>query len=577
MKKLFLLIALTLCNVTFNAQTGVTCSGSTGTGACVKAISPTLQGVIHTTSTSLTSTVGGSWWYGANTSFSNALNTGFTYYRPSSTFGEHVATWKNQATGVQLLLSNIGSTSAGRFKPLRNQAIGLCDSAGTDGVKVSPGGRVVIGVQSSTQAAQLYVQGDVKATSSVVASGFAIPGGTSSQYLLADGTVGSGGGGGGSLPATQIAVGSGTSITSYSSALIKSTGSATFGTGGMQNADNAYIRINAVFDPANNFDGTGFQDFMRVATTTTSNVNYQSFGAFYGNETGDATGDWDDVGAFLHGPDLGATATYTMMYGYWDAPRIRGSVNLLERRAINIEDIDVFNTATCGPNVGIRVAYMDGGSTNKAIDIIGDNITETAGQVLVKDLRANVRDSPIDRLVLSSPNDGNYDVYTKMMFQAGGQAVIRLEGGLAELSPPNTPGNGYGVLNIKGMNNTFGGDGDANTGQNIISFYGDNSVKFYGNIYNANSTINTTAGDAATINSISGRFRKDASGSTFTLTNSFITANSIIICTRVTSGITTGYDIVAVAGSGSATITFETAGVAAAPSANCDVNFWIIN
>lgn len=93
----------------------------------------------------------------------------------------------------------------------------------------------------------------------------------------------------------------------------------------------------------------------------------------------------------------------------------------------------------------------------------------------------------------------------------------------------------------------------------------------------AAAAIDATAGDAATINALAGRFRKDTSGTTFTLTNSFITANSIITLTIGTVGITTGYDLAVVPGAGSAVITFQTAGVAAAPSANCDVNFHVLN
>jgi hypothetical protein len=89
--------------------------------------------------------------------------------------------------------------------------------------------------------------------------------------------------------------------------------------------------------------------------------------------------------------------------------------------------------------------------------------------------------------------------------------------------------------------------------------------------------IDVTAGDAVTINSTAGRFRKDNSGSVFTLTNSFITANSVIVLTSSTTGITTGYHLACVAGAGSAVITFETAGVAAAPNTNYDVNFIIMN
>lgn len=90
-------------------------------------------------------------------------------------------------------------------------------------------------------------------------------------------------------------------------------------------------------------------------------------------------------------------------------------------------------------------------------------------------------------------------------------------------------------------------------------------------------SINTTAGDSATINATAGRFRKDTSGTTFTLTNSYITADSIIMLQVATVGLTAGFDLAVVAGSGSAVITFQTAGVAAAPSANADINFWVIN
>jgi hypothetical protein len=85
--------------------------------------------------------------------------------------------------------------------------------------------------------------------------------------------------------------------------------------------------------------------------------------------------------------------------------------------------------------------------------------------------------------------------------------------------------------------------------------------------------IDTTSGDSATINAVVGRFRKDTSGSTFTLTNSFITANSIIVLTPANSGLdltATGWTVNA--GSGSATITFN-----AAPTANFDMNFMVIN
>jgi hypothetical protein len=113
----------------------------------------------------------------------------------------------------------------------------------------------------------------------------------------------------------------------------------------------------------------------------------------------------------------------------------------------------------------------------------------------------------------------------------------------------------------------------------IITFGLDSSVQSvkFNSQLKLTSGINTTAGDAATINAQSGRFRKDATGSSFILTNAYITANSIIVLTNVTTGITTGNQLSIQAGSGSATITFETSGVAAAPSANMDVNFILIN
>lgn len=93
-----------------------------------------------------------------------------------------------------------------------------------------------------------------------------------------------------------------------------------------------------------------------------------------------------------------------------------------------------------------------------------------------------------------------------------------------------------------------------------------------------NPTINTTAGDGATIDNVSGRFRKDTSGTTFTLTNAYITANSIIIVTFASDPGATGYGSpVVVAGAGSAVITFMTAGSAGAPGNDTDVNFIIEN
>lgn len=93
-----------------------------------------------------------------------------------------------------------------------------------------------------------------------------------------------------------------------------------------------------------------------------------------------------------------------------------------------------------------------------------------------------------------------------------------------------------------------------------------------GDFATGNKVIDTTAGDAATINSIAGRFRKDTTGATFTLTNSFITANSIILLTYSSDPGVISSSLFVVPAAGSAVITFQTV-----PLANTDVNFFVIN
>ena len=120
-------------------------------------------------------------------------------------------------------------------------------------------------------------------------------------------------------------------------------------------------------------------------------------------------------------------------------------------------------------------------------------------------------------------------------------------------------------------------DDDADTGTNYALLVDSGATKLDGDFIIGSKAIDTTAGDSATINAIAGRFRKDTSGTTFTLTNSFITANSIIQLTYASDPGATGYDMYVTAGAGTSTIAFETAGIAAAPAANTDVNFLIIN
>lgn len=112
----------------------------------------------------------------------------------------------------------------------------------------------------------------------------------------------------------------------------------------------------------------------------------------------------------------------------------------------------------------------------------------------------------------------------------------------------------------------YNGNATAFTGTALFSIRNDGSIS-------TTKSINTTAGDSAIINTVAGRFRKDTSGTTFTLTNSLITANSIILLTPANAAIdATATHWTCSKGAGSATITFN-----AAPTANFDIDFLIIN
>ncbi len=85
--------------------------------------------------------------------------------------------------------------------------------------------------------------------------------------------------------------------------------------------------------------------------------------------------------------------------------------------------------------------------------------------------------------------------------------------------------------------------------------------------------IDVTAGDAATIDSPTGRFRKDNSGTSFTLTNAYVTANSILLLTPANAAIdATATHWTADKGAGTVTITFN-----AAPTSDFNMDFLVIN
>lgn len=89
--------------------------------------------------------------------------------------------------------------------------------------------------------------------------------------------------------------------------------------------------------------------------------------------------------------------------------------------------------------------------------------------------------------------------------------------------------------------------------------------------------IDTTAKDAVTQNAVEGIIRKDQTGTTYTVTNSFVAVGTNIILTLATTGVTTGNQISVLPQTGSFVITFETAGVAAAPNKDTTIHWRIGN
>lgn len=157
-----------------------------------------------------------------------------------------------------------------------------------------------------------------------------------------------------------------------------------------------------------------------------------------------------------------------------------------------------------------------------------------------------------------------------LMTNAGADTLFKIDGSnqTVVISDPNS----LSTITIDGLSadriklNTNGGG-------NIVLDSDLGNIVFDGNLVVAEKAINTSAGDSATINAATGRFRKDTTGTAFTLTNSYITANSIIILTAANAAIdATATSWTVSAGSGSATITFN-----AAPTSNFDMNFWVVN
>lgn len=225
--------------------------------------------------------------------------------------------------------------------------------------------------------------------------------------------------------------------------------------------------------------------------------------------------------------------------------------------------------------------YLGGGYSSQANEITLGGETYSLGMIAYNKLYFNGRftQTPSSTHTITiAPVSVTDSAFSTTVFANSGYGAKKVDGSsTANLNLAVSQSTGLGTSgNINLLNCPAGSlsNGIQNALDTALTITGEGDMIYGGAVAQA---INTTAGDAATINYLRGRFRKDASGSTFTLTSKYITANSIILVSLVTAGITTGYQISVQAGAGSATITFETAGVAAAPSANCDVNFHILN
>ena len=134
-------------------------------------------------------------------------------------------------------------------------------------------------------------------------------------------------------------------------------------------------------------------------------------------------------------------------------------------------------------------------------------------------------------------------------------------------------GNAIYGLGLTGTGSTLAGKIGILTAAPTVELDVSGSIKLKDSLIVSNLTINTTAGDAATINSIAGRFRKDTSGAVFTLTDSYVTANSIILITLAADpGNSNAHNVHVTAGSGNFTVTLENV-----PNNDTDINFLVVN
>lgn len=250
--------------------------------------------------------------------------------------------------------------------------------------------------------------------------------------------------------------------------------------------------------------------------------------------------------------------------------------------------VNINNTSAGSP--GLNIYSASGGITGQSV---GDGIDWTAPEMVFKSnnsavLLANnttVANSFEDNQTLGAfTSTGNFFQIVSNNASTRPQFVINKQG-TNDVFVTSTGLFGIGtgtVVPTSRLQATSTGSTSATYAVKINDSASDTlfHIRSDGALYFGSNGTNTTSGDGATIDEPSGSFIKDATGTTFTLTNALITAKSKLICTMAGDLTATGHAISVVEGTGSAVITFWTLGggaTAAAPSGNQEVNFWVVN
>ncbi len=325
------------------------------------------------------------------------------------------------------------------------------------------------------------------------------------------------------------------------------------GTGCLQNnagSDNTAVGKNCMLANTSGAQNDNFGvDNFANNTTGTYNASFGG-GAGHSNSTG-------DTNTFL-GVDAGRY-------------NIRGGINVAVGTNASPVLIVPFDNLTGSFTVGEGVTNSTAGGSGWVKAIVGSNLHIGGGSGIVVGWADNNNLTGLVSGATAQINGTPHNPFYTISIGSGTAGGI----GTAPLVSES------GEINI---GNTLRGRQDI-TGDstlNVVRLTGATTITQ--DLSFSRKDINTTAGDASTQNTPVGRFRKDTSGSSFVLTNSFITANSIISFDLMGDLTATGIAMVSyTCTGGSATIEFYDIALATgvpeakAPAANQDVSFIIFN